>query len=228
MSILLTRASPASRASLSRDPCPRASVQSRGDDLPREAVLVFEPAALTLSPLQRASATARRFRLRLAVHGNEIASVKLNSGHRSRDELLPVQLESMVITSPTGPGDLRCTGSPHRPSNSEDGDVELHRLLGFVTNQRHVRIFCICCPPAVLARSTLRAVSPRFALMIGGIAAFVFGLALLVPPSTLAGFGLPVSTEAGFFRATSAPRSSASASSIGWRETRQARHCVPS
>lgn len=33
--------------------------------------------------------------------------------------------------------------------------------------------------------------------MIGGIAAFVFGLALLVfPTSTLAGFGLPVSTEA--------------------------------
>jgi hypothetical protein len=33
--------------------------------------------------------------------------------------------------------------------------------------------------------------------MIGGVAAFVFGLALLVfPTSTLAGFGLPVSTEA--------------------------------
>jgi hypothetical protein len=33
--------------------------------------------------------------------------------------------------------------------------------------------------------------------MIGGLAAFVFGLALLVfPTSTLAGFGLPVSTEA--------------------------------
>ena len=33
--------------------------------------------------------------------------------------------------------------------------------------------------------------------MIGGLAAFVFGLALLVfPTSTLASFGLPVSTEA--------------------------------
>jgi hypothetical protein len=39
--------------------------------------------------------------------------------------------------------------------------------------------------------------SPRLALMIGGVAAFVFGLALLVfPTSMLAGFGLAVPTEA--------------------------------
>src|SRR6267378_3934650 len=47
------------------------------------------------------------------------------------------------------------------------------------------------------ASSTLRAVSPRLALMIGGVAAIVFGLALLVfPTSMLAGFGLAVPTEA--------------------------------
>jgi hypothetical protein len=52
-------------------------------------------------------------------------------------------------------------------------------------------------PRIALARGTLRAVSPRVALMIGGIAAFVSGLALLVfPTSTLAGFGLAVSPEA--------------------------------
>jgi hypothetical protein len=40
-------------------------------------------------------------------------------------------------------------------------------------------------------------VSPRFALMMGGVAALVFGLALLVfPTSTLAGFGLAVPNEA--------------------------------
>jgi hypothetical protein len=45
--------------------------------------------------------------------------------------------------------------------------------------------------------SNLRAVSPRFALMIGGVAAVVFGLALLVfPTSMLAGFGLAVPNEA--------------------------------
>ena len=39
--------------------------------------------------------------------------------------------------------------------------------------------------------------SPRLALMIGGVAALVFGLALLVfPTSMLAGFGLAVPTEA--------------------------------
>src|SRR2546423_8113981 len=39
--------------------------------------------------------------------------------------------------------------------------------------------------------SNLRAVSPRLALMIGGVAAVVFGLALFVSPeSMLAGFGL--------------------------------------
>ena len=39
--------------------------------------------------------------------------------------------------------------------------------------------------------------SPRLALQIGGIAAFVFGLALLVfPTSMLAGFGLGVPEEA--------------------------------
>lgn len=39
--------------------------------------------------------------------------------------------------------------------------------------------------------------SPRFALMIGGAAAVVFGLALLVfPTSTLAGSGLAVPNEA--------------------------------
>ena len=39
--------------------------------------------------------------------------------------------------------------------------------------------------------------SPRLALMIGGVAAIVFGLALLVfPTSMLAGFGLAVPTEA--------------------------------
>ena len=38
---------------------------------------------------------------------------------------------------------------------------------------------------------TLRAVSPRLALMIGGVAAVVFGLALFVSPeSMLAGFGV--------------------------------------
>jgi hypothetical protein len=40
-------------------------------------------------------------------------------------------------------------------------------------------------------------VSPRLALMIGGVAALVFGLALLVfPTSMLAGFGLAVPNEA--------------------------------
>jgi hypothetical protein len=40
-------------------------------------------------------------------------------------------------------------------------------------------------------------VSPRLALMIGGVAAVVFGLALLVfPTSMLAGFGLAVPNEA--------------------------------
>jgi hypothetical protein len=40
-------------------------------------------------------------------------------------------------------------------------------------------------------------VSPRLALMIGGVAAIVFGLALLVFPTTmLANFGLGVSDEA--------------------------------
>jgi hypothetical protein len=40
-------------------------------------------------------------------------------------------------------------------------------------------------------------VSPRLALQIGGIAALVFGLALLVfPTSMLAGFGLAVPNEA--------------------------------
>ncbi|MDQ2914802.1 MAG: hypothetical protein M3T56_16360 [Chloroflexota bacterium] len=39
--------------------------------------------------------------------------------------------------------------------------------------------------------------SPRLALMIGGVAAVVFGLALLVfPTSMLAGFGLAVPNEA--------------------------------
>jgi len=51
---------------------------------------------------------------------------------------------------------------------------------------------------ARLSRScTLPAVSPRLALMIGGVAAIVFGLGLLVfPTSMLAGFGLAVPTEA--------------------------------
>jgi hypothetical protein len=45
--------------------------------------------------------------------------------------------------------------------------------------------------------NNLPAVSPRLALMIGGVAATVFGLALLVfPSSMLSGFGLAAPTEA--------------------------------
>lgn len=44
---------------------------------------------------------------------------------------------------------------------------------------------------------SLPAVSPRLALMIGGVAAVIFGVLLLVfPASMLGGFGLAVPTEA--------------------------------
>ena len=52
--------------------------------------------------------------------------------------------------------------------------------------------------PALVASGSLRAVSPRLALMIGGVAALLFGLALFVSPeSMLAGFGVaaPASTK---------------------------------
>ena len=49
---------------------------------------------------------------------------------------------------------------------------------------------------ATVAVLRSRAVSPRFALIVGGVAAFVFGLGLLVfPTTTLAGFGVAVSDD---------------------------------
>ncbi len=71
-------------------------------------------------------------------------------------------------------------------SGSEfSGTVHLSQLIKTADNS----LSCRSC--------TLRAVSPRLALMIGGVAAIVFGLGLLVFPTTmLAGFGLGVPVEA--------------------------------
>ncbi len=77
------------------------------------------------------------------------------------------------------------------PTSMEFGSDHFHFRHELVVGIQRERVDLRC------RSSTLRAVSPRLALMIGGIAAIVFGLGLLVfPTSMLASFGLDVTEEA--------------------------------